>query len=223
MEKSGTISHTNIPGLVLLQFLIITLFAPGIYSQDIEWTCERSNDGNTIVQSRVYYEEYEKGEEWKIIEYSATTTARVSVKNCVAVIQDASLHKLFFSNTKVSDKIDDISENEFLIYYFYNAPWPLPNSDCVSRIRILHDSLENKVIVSATAAPDLFEDKDVVRAELNNFTFTFHELSSEEVEITLYSKFSPVISTPNWMINAWFPKGPIQILQRFIDLADTMD
>ncbi len=222
MKKPGIRSQTQIPRLILFLFLIIALFASDTYSQDTEWTLESSADGKTTVQSRVYYEEYNKGEEWKIIEYSATTT-RVSLQNCVAVIQDASLHKLFFSNTEVSDKINDISENEFLIYYFYNAPWPLPNSDCVSRIRILPDILENKVTVSASAEPDLFEDKDVERAKLNNFTFIFQELRNEEVVITLYSKFSPVISAPNWMINAWFPKGPIEILERFIDLVETIE
>ena len=154
MKKPGIRSQTQIPRLILFLFLIIALFASDTYSQDTEWTLESSADGKTTVQSRVYYEEYNKGEEWKIIEYSATTT-RVSLQNCVAVIQDASLHKLFFSNTEVSDKINDISENEFLIYYFYNAPWPLPNSDCVSRIRILPDILENKVTVSASAEPDV--------------------------------------------------------------------
>jgi len=222
MKKAGIISQTQIPGLMLLLFLITTLFASDTFSQDLDWTYESSDDGKTTVQSRVYYEECEKGEESKIIEYSAKTTAKVSLQNCVAVIRNAASHKIFFSNTEVSDKINDISGNEFLIYYFYNAPWPLPNSDCVSRIRILPDSLESKVTVRASAEPDLYEDRDVARAKLNNFTFIFQELRNEEVEITLYSKFSPVISAPKWMINAWFPNGPIEILERFIDLAGTL-
>jgi len=70
MRKAGIISQTHIHGSLLLLFLISTLFAPDSYSQDIEWTQETSDDGKTTVQSRVYYEENEKGEEWKIIEYN---------------------------------------------------------------------------------------------------------------------------------------------------------
>ena len=222
MKELVITSEIKIEYSVILLFLMMLLPGSHAISQDKEWTHEISEDEKTSVQSRVYYDKDENGEERKIIEYSARTVASVSLQNCEAVMKDASLHKVFFNNTEVSDKISDLSENDFLIYYFYDAPWPLPNSDCVSRIRIMTDSIEKKVTVSSTAEPNSFEDKDVARAKLNNFTFIFRELNNEDVEITLNSTFSPVILAPKWMIHAWFPEGPHKILELIINLADTI-
>ncbi len=59
------------------------------------------------------------------------------------------MHKKFYEYTDISEKVKDVSENEWIIYYYYSPPWPIADSDCVSRIKMISDSLNKKVIFTS--------------------------------------------------------------------------
>jgi hypothetical protein len=144
------------------------------------------------------------------------------LEKCVEIFNNQDMHKKFYEYTKKSDKIKDISKNEWIIYYYYSPPWPIADSDCVSRITMKTDSVNNKIIFTSFSEPNLIEMKDVTRSELNDITFTFTQINDQEVEIYVEAILIPETPAPKWMMSAWFPEGPAGTLNRFKELAENL-
>ena len=212
----------NINKMKLEVLYIFLLIALNSSAQTIEWKTEYSDDKNTVVVYAIYDSMNVYGEELTFIEYSAKTTTSASVENCTDVFNNPAMHKKFYEYTEISEKVKDISENEWIIYYYYSPPWPIADSDCVSRIKMKRDSSNNKIVFESFSESNFMEKKDVTRSELNNIIFTFTEISNSKVEIFIEAILIPETPAPKWMMQAWFPEGPAGTLIRFKELAENL-
>lgn len=214
------VGNTNLMKLEILSiFILITI---NTSAQTIEWRTEYSEDKNTEVVYAIYDSIITEEEEVTIIEYRAKTKTSAALQNCAAIFNDPNMHKKFYEYTDVSEKLKDVSDSEWIIYYYYSPPWPIADSDCVSRITMITDSLNNKIVFTSFSESDLIEIKDVTRSELNDITFSFTQTNDKEVEIFIEAVLIPETPAPSWMMSAWFPEGPAGILNRFKDLAENL-
>ena len=166
----------------------------------------------------------EDGNKLQIVEYkSHTTSDLVRLSNCSDLLSNVSMHKEIFQSTEQSDAIKVISEDEWLIYYFFNPPWPVPKSDCITTLKRTISEDKKTISFVGVATPDLFEEKEVKRMILSDVEYKFQEIESGEVIISIHSRFSPVVSAPKFLVNAWFPKGPIKVIENIIETAKKMD
>jgi len=170
------------------------------------------------VQSNISNRTDENGDKVQLIEYIATTTASVSMQNCISVLKDVSKHKEF-QDDKVSKIVKTISDHEWVVYYYTDAPWPMPNSDTVALMNFSEDATKKTATFTFTAAPSMFEEKGVKRMTYYNVTYAFKDVGNGNVEMTMTSKMSPVIKAPGWMIGRWFPEGPADILRGILKFA----
>ena len=209
--------------MIKIKIVLVILFLLALnnsMAQSRSWTTEISDDGLTSVQYNIYDSLDVEGDEVTYIEYNATTKTKATLENCIEIFNNPDMHKKFYEYTEESKKIKTISESAWIVYYYYSPPWPIADSDCVSRITMISDSLKGKVVFTSFSEPNLIEKKDVVRSELNNITFTFKQISDSEVEITIEAILIPEMAAPKWMMNAWFPDGPAGTLKRFKELAE---
>lgn len=206
----------------VLTVILLFVFFNNQKAQNSKWTTELSDDGKTKVVYAVYDSINSVGEEVTFIEYNAKTKTSASLKNCADIFNNPDMHKKFYEYTEKSKKIKDISKSEWVIYYYYSPPWPIADSDCVSRIKMFTDSLNNQVVFTSFSESNLIEKKDVVRSELNNITFRFTEQNSNQIEILIEAILIPEMSAPKWMMKAWFPDGPANTLSRFKKLAESL-
>lgn len=183
-----------------------------------EWKTEKSDDGKVTVRRCISERVDDKGEEVQLIEYTATHTDSVALRECVRVVKDASKHKDFLDE-EVSTLVATISAHEWIVYYFFDAPWPLPNSDCVVSMKLSEDAVKKTAVFTFTAAPSMLEDKGVNRMTYYHVTYAFKDVGNGNTEMSIDAKFSPALQVPNWMVAGWFPDGPADILQRLARLA----
>ncbi len=205
-----------------LMLCVVLFFSVSLFAQETKWTKELSDDGKTKVVYAIYDSIDVDGEEVTFIEYTAKTKTTASLDNCITIFNNPDMHKKFYEYTEESKKVKDISKSEWIIYYYYSPPWPIADSDCVSRIRMIEDRLNKKVVFTSFSESNLLEKKDVVRSELNNITFTFKQIGDSEVEITIEAILIPEMAAPKWMMKAWFPDGPANTLRRFKNLAENL-
>jgi len=202
---------------LVIQFAVYFLpvsIAPG---QSPEWDEQTSENGQVKITSRIRDIENRSGKEKMLIEYKATAIINNSLNDCIRLMKNIPKHKEFLERTDVSEVVKTISENEWLIYYYYTSPWPLPDSDCV--LKMTQKDMKDMITFIGVSVPDMFELRDVRRMQTNDITYIFKELEPDVVEMTMISKFSPVISAPKWMVNTWFPEGPARVLDRFTEMA----
>jgi hypothetical protein len=195
-------------------FCFILYINTNSIAQEKEWEKEVSSDGSIEVDYRIYKEKDEKDEEIQIVEYKIITSQVLDFEKCIRMMDDITNHKDFSDETEESYKLKDLSEDKSLIYYYIDAPWPMPNSDCVSILTIIEN--EDSKVYKLSASPDSFEMQDVKRMVISEAYYSFEKGAGNEVKITNYSKFSPVTNVPQWLLNTWFPKGPIHIMENII-------
>ena len=73
----------------------------------------------------------------QLVEYVVSSTEKLNYEKCKAVIKNLNTHRAFLDYTEKSKVLKTYNSTEWLIYYFFDAPWPLPNSDCVSNYKMI--------------------------------------------------------------------------------------
>ena len=152
-----------------------------IFAQIKSWNIETTKDGKVTVKSRILERTDDKGGAVQLIEYVATMIASVEMRDCITVLKDGSKHKEF-TDDEVSKTVETLSDNEWIIYYYTNSPWPMPDNDCVAKMVLSEDETNKTATFILTAAPSMFEMKDVKRMTFYNVTYTFNDLENDEVK-----------------------------------------
>lgn len=203
-------------GLIILSMILLNT---NIFSQTDGWKTEKTKDGKITVRSRISERTNEMGDEVQLIEYVATTIASVDIQNCISVLKNVSKHKEFTFDD-VSKKVKTISDNEWIVYYYTDESWPMSGNDCVAKMIYSEDETNKTTTFTLTAAPSMFEKKDVERMTYYNVKYAFEDLENDKIKMIIDGEMSPVVQAPNWMLRAWFPEGPADALRGIITLAN---
>ena len=204
---------------ILVTAICILVFKNSLFSQTKQWQTETTEDGKITVKYAISERSGKEGEEEQLVEYVAFTTARASMNDLISIFQDVSRHKEFMGQ-KTSSKLKTISENESIIYYFYKGVWPYPSSDIVAKMNFTENTINKTAAFTLTAAPFLFEGRNVKRLDYYNITYTFKDLGNDNTEITISAKFTPAVQLPDFLTKSWFPDGPAAYLSGIIKLAN---
>lgn len=203
---------------VIIFVLLLHLINNAI-AQSTDWEKETSKDGQIEILYHVGDRVDQNGKNVQVIEYKAVTETGVSLQNCIIAMRDVSLHKQFMGDTEESKEIKVNSENEWIAYYFFEPPWPMPDNDCVMQVNFQKQSDSMAYIFNGVSKPELLEKKDVKRLNFYEYEYSFTKKANNKVDFSISVKLTPVSSPPKWMVKTWFPKGPIDFMEKFIKIA----
>lgn len=201
-------------------FLSILLLSPGIWAQKPGWKQETTKDGRVTVDYRFSESVDQYGEKYNVLEYEAVTNASASLESLKEVMIDDPKHMEFMDGTEGVKRVRDLPGGEWLTYYFYNSPWPMPDADIVTRYKLEENPSGKRFVLTGSPAPDMYPEGKVPRMRHNHTKYTFSDKGNGIIEIVMYSKSVPLVSVPNWLVSAWFPDGPADMLNGIIDLAN---
>jgi hypothetical protein len=205
---------------VILSLLILSMpFLLGAQTYD-GFTKGISKSGKVKVMSRVLRKTNEKGEKIQVAEYTTETIAVMNFDKAVAIMKNVELHPKFMTDTEISKRIKTISENEWIIYYAFDSPWPLPNSDCVIKMNYSLSADGKTATFSGVSNPSLYAIQEVIRMNYFTVVYTFENMGSGRVKYTVETKATPVTTVPDWVVNTWFPEGPAETVENFIRLVN---
>ncbi|CAL2060013.1 hypothetical protein [Tenacibaculum sp. 190524A05c] len=189
--------------------IILILCSTALIAQR-NWKTETSKDGKVIVKSDIV-----NTDDGKVIYYIAETTTDISLEKAEKCLRDSQTHKNFLENTTESKQVEKSSESKWITYYFFDAPWPMPNSDAVQEFTVT--KTPNSLTVSGTSKPKAYKSTDVKRMNNYDITYHFEKLENQKTKLTITAKFSPVGRVPKFLLKGWFPKGPAGIATRLIN------
>lgn len=203
------------------QVMLTCLALPwlGISAPSGKWKVERADQGKVEVKSAIYDQTDGQGKALQFVEYQATTRTSMRLEAFVSTLSQAANHSVFLEN-EASREIKALSDSESVLYYYFDFPWPMDNSDCVARMALEQDPVEGWARFTLTAAPDLVERKTVKRMQHYDVVYALRELGPSESELSVYSKIAATTRAPSWLVGAWFPNGPAGILGRIIRLSE---
>jgi len=139
--------------------------------------------------------------------------------SCLKVLKDDSRHKDFMEDAEHTERIRDLSEDEWLSYYLLKKHWPMPVSDVVTRYQLEEDRENNSYILHGFPAPDMYPDQGVERMRHSFSTYTLRDLGNGQTEVTMYSSSIPLASIPKMLLATWIPGGPAKMVNGIVRLA----
>ena len=204
-------------GLIVLCILLLNV---NISAQEPGWKKVATKDGKVTVSYTFTDSIDQSGKKFNVLEYEAVTTARASLGKCRKVLMDDPKHMEFMEGTQDVKRVMDLPGGEWVTYYFLNSRWPMPDSDVITRYRLVDDPSGKSFVLTGTPAPDLYPVGEVARTEHNITKYTLTDLGNGMVELVMYSKSIPLVSVPKWLIATWIPDGPADMLNGIIRLAN---
>jgi len=183
----------------------LLLIAHNSISQNRNWTIARAKDEKATVRYDLV-----KKDEGTHFYYIAETTATTTLDKLDAYFSNTENHKQFLERTPVTKELKKLSDNEWMAYYYFNAPWPMSDSDLV--LKITRVRKEGSLQFIATAARSDYKTKDVERMNTYKVIYDFKELANGSIKITYNADYIPIGSIPKFLIKSWFPEGPAQIV-----------
>jgi len=199
--------------LSIMIFLSLNLSA-----QEKDCTTKELDKGKIIVKYCFSKFLNEDGNDLLLIEDSTITEAHIDFEKCVSLMKNVQKHKLFTGDSE-SKIVRTISDNEWIIYYYTKNPWPLANSDCVSRMTFTESKDKKTAIFELVATPAEYENRDVNRMTHFNVVYSFKNLGDGKVRITMTGKTSPPVKVPMWLIKSAFPKAPASAIRAIVKLV----
>jgi hypothetical protein len=203
-------------GLIVLCTLLLST---SVHAQREGWKQDKTKDGKVLVSYQFLEEKDENGKKYNVLEYEAVTTAVVSMESCLKVLKDDSRHKDFMEDAEHTERIRDLSEDEWLTYYLLKKHWPMPVTDVVTRYKLEEEPANKKIILTGFPAPDMYPEQGVKRMQHSFSKYTLTDLGNGQTEVVMYSISIPVVSIPKMLLATWIPNGPAHIVNGIIRLA----
>jgi len=132
-------------------------------------------------------------------------------------LRDASNFKNFLENTKKSEKVKSLSENQWITYMFIDAPWPMANFDCVQKYTF--SKIDNGFTLKGIVDANAYKAGDVERMEVYTIEYRFEKVNDTSNKLTLTANFKPTVSVPKFLLSGWFPNGPTKLLTGLLEGA----
>ncbi len=208
--------HTLKKGLIVLCSLLLNV---SVNAQRDGWKQDKTKDGKVLVSYNFAEHKDEKGKKYNVLEFEAVTSAEVSMESCLKVLKDDSRHKDFMDDAKDTERIRDLSEDEWLSYYLLKKHWPMPVSDVVTRYKLEEHTENNTYTLTGFPAPDMYPDQGVERMRHSYSTYTLRDLGDGQTEVMMYSSSVPLASIPKMLLATWIPNGPADMVKGIIRLA----
>ncbi len=203
-------------GLIVLCFLLLNV---SVNAQRDGWKQDKTKDGKVLVSYNFAEHKDEKGKKYNVLEFEAVTSAEVSMESCLRVLKDDSQHQDFMDDAEHTERIRDLSEDEWLSYYLLKKHWPLPVSDVVTRYKLEASPENSRYTLTGIPAPDMYPDQGVERMRYSYSTYTLRDLGNGQTEVMMYSSSVPLASIPKMLLATWIPNGPAGMVNGIIRLA----
>jgi hypothetical protein len=204
---------------VCMAVLCILLPSSHIKAQNEGWKQDKTKDGKVLVSYNFLEKVDETGKKFNVLEFEAVTRAAVSIESCLAVLTDDSRHKDFMEDAEHTERIKDLSEDEWLSYYKLKSRWPMPDTDVVTRYKLELKPAYNSFVLTGYPAPDMYPEQGLKRMQESFSRYTITDLGNGQCEVTMYSKSVPVASIPKMLLKTWIPNGPANMVNGIVRLA----
>lgn len=214
-QHNNTQQSSRIGILLLLLLIGISRIAIG---QSLGHSRASLKEGEILFLCNIIEDTDVNGKEVKFVQYQAITIANISMQSCMILLKETSLHKDLINNAIKTEKIEFISENEWLNYYSFKGRGKIADYDCILKVKYFGSHDNKSFAVTGTAHPVILDNKGLERIESYNVICAVRELENKKVEISIFMELVPNVSIPDWKIKLWYP-DPVFVLQKIIDAA----
>jgi hypothetical protein len=195
-------------------FLLLFLLLPAASVAQQNWVLKKNENG-----IQVFMRELE-GSPFK--EIKVKTKCAGTLQRFKKLLLDVNNHKQWVYNTRESDLIKMISDNELIYYTEFHLPWPVSNRDLTCHLKLVTDSIPNVYFVQAHAVQGVMPPKDgKVRVVSSRSSWKVVSLDNRELDIEYSVRVDPAGSIPPWLVNLTAVTGPFHSFTNLREMLKT--
>jgi START domain. len=187
--------------------IIIYLFCSTyIHAQD-KWVLSKNTDG-----IRVYSLSCSKSHIKKL---KADFTVKSTTAKLAATLLDLPGYAEWVYSTKTTTLVKQLNPREVLYYTEKHMPWPMSNRDAVIQLKVEQPDSTGVLIARLTSMPGIVPvKKDVVRIPHLKTYWRAIPQPNNTLLITYEAEIDPGGSIPNWILNMFSTKGPLETFKK---------
>ena len=197
-----------------LRFFVLLLLGStsfGLLSaEDEAWKLRRDREGIQVYTRSVAGSPFDAVRATAVVE-------TVRLTSLVALIQDAEACPEWADRCAESYLIEQLSENESLIYTHSDMPFPVKDRDVVAHVSWSQDPVTFEVMMNSVAITGRIDE---VRGRLRltdaRAIWRFTPLPSGEVAIFSEAHINPGSSLPGWVTNMLLVDTPFETMKSFV-------
>lgn len=174
------------------------------WKQKDDWFMEREQKGIKV---------FTKKSRWgKLKDSKAVMLVTASPEEMLKLIVDFDNYPNWIPRCKMAKRVANISGHEFIGYMHYNCPWPIPDRDCVVRVRT--EKLPTGIVrVVMTSEPRYVKEKEgIVRIEQMSSTWTLVPKPNGTEVANEYTS-NPGGEIPDWLTNTQSVDQPMSTFE----------
>lgn len=199
----------HLPTILFYALGIMLIALPSSAFGQQKWKSLHSKINDASVKYRV-----EKIEGHRTLFYEATIKTSLSKDVLKQFLTDFDNHKLFLERTPKSHLIKELTANQWLAYFYFDAPWPVSDSDNIVTFQL--EENPKGFVLAGISTPDEYPMEEVKRTQVYEISYIVRQINDKVCEITLSSVVQPEGAVPNFLVKKWFPNGPAKMLDRIL-------
>ncbi len=146
----------------------------------------------------------------------------ISIEHMVDVLQDIENYHNWSVNLKHTELLEQINENDQLIYTVLKMPWPFDNRDVINRSYTYWSESRDTATLVISCLPDyLPEEEGIVRMPQAEGEWHLIKLDKNKVKIEYTFSADPGGSIPEWVVNLFIVDGPYKTINNLKDYMKT--
>lgn len=192
---------------------IALFFTPsGAWSSDKPWQLEKE-DQNTQIYSR-------EVQGSPFLSVKAVSLIDASLEAVIAQMGDGNGCTAWRSMCKSSRVLEQVSDEERLVYVVLDLPWPVSDRDMVVHSKATADKAKKKVSVSFETVSDRYPVQDLVRAE-SNASYIIKVVGDNQIEFTYIMHTDLGGKIPAGKFNSRLLDSTLKDMQHLLDLIQS--
>ena len=171
------------------------------------WKAEMTEQGLTVSTREV------PGRDLPLVK--AEGTIAENMYDLLAVLNDVRRHTEWMVSISRSELLARPSEFDLLVYFFFDAPWPVSNRDAVVRIKVLRSQSGHAVMVSMKGSSSRQRPPgSAIRAPRLNATARLRMLGRGLTWVRYEIDIDPGGWLPRWLVRWLLRRLPLKTLRR---------
>ncbi len=191
-----------------LSVFLLTVTVPTynpLAAEEAEWHLVYESDGITVCRRAA--------EGSKYLEFKASGNLRGAMSEYVSAVLDTDEHPDWAPRCLETQKIEKISDQEFIIYAVYAGVWPTADRDYAARMSTVSGPETTRIDVERVELPDAAPVvNDRVHIPHLKSSWVFEQISRDYTRVELCAHVDPGGWIPAWLVNWGYRTIPYQFL-----------
>ncbi|WCL80793.1 START domain-containing protein [Saprospira sp. CCB-QB6] len=157
---------------------------------------------------------------WEMKESRAEMQISANLLQVENALKQAHLRKKWMYETPLNENLQEVSADEFYVYYQVDMPWPIENRDNVTHYEFRRLS-DKELRVDFKSAPNKKElEEGFIRIKEMQGHWYFKELDNGQLFVRQQLVAHPGGSIPNWLAQKSVVEGPYKTMRKFRALLE---